>query len=231
MLKRPGAPGDIPCMNRLGGLAGLAFVALSGVIVVVSPFWPPLGTAPDAVHAYYSAHRLPFLVGNYVALLAIVPSFIQLAVMVRLVQRAEGEGGWKWITVLSTAIVAHALGGLALVIYQAVPFDERLSDLAGVAFATSLIGLGSFAAFGGWAITSTRALPAWCGWLGYPAAALCFFASLGSIWSEPASLAGGGLISAAAAGVFFAWCLAVSVALLRAGDASPVPALDPARAG
>jgi hypothetical protein len=206
------------------------FVALSGVIVVVSPFWPPLGTAPDVVHAYYAAHRLPFLIGNYLALLAIVPSFLQIAVIVKRVQQAEGEGGWKWITVLSTAIVAHALGGLALVVYQAVPFDERLSDLAGVAFATSLIGLGAFAAFTGWAITSTRALPGWSGWLGHPAAALCFFGSLGSIWSEPAWLAGGGLLSAAAAGVFFGWCLAVSIALLRAGDASPVLALNPARA-
>jgi hypothetical protein len=206
-------------MNRLGGLAGLVFVALSGVIVVVSPFWPPLGTPPDAVHAYYLAHRMPFLVGNYLALLAIVPSFVQLAVLVKRVHRAEGEGGWKWITVLSSAIVAHALGGLALVLYQAVPFDERLSDLAGVAFAISLIGLGSFAALTGWAITSTGALPGWSGWLGHPAAALCFAGSLGAIWAEPAWLAGGGLLSAAAAGVFFAWCGAVSVALLRAGTA------------
>src|SRR6185369_3766701 len=106
---------------RAAGIAGIIFFVLSGAIVVLSPFWPPLGASMVDVTQYYLHHRTPFLVGNYLAVAAAVPSFIQIAYVVMLFKRAEGESGWLWLTVLLSALFAHALGAVALLAYQAIP--------------------------------------------------------------------------------------------------------------
>jgi hypothetical protein len=210
---------------RWAGLTGLAFVALSGVVLFVAPFWPPAGASAQAVVDFYRAHRLPFLIGNGLALAAAVPSFVQLGALIVLIKKAEGERGWLWAATLVAVIVAHAVGAIALLAYQAVPFElgpghenvaKGLSDLGGVAFAGFLFIVAGFVLLTSWATWTTRVLPRALGHAGVPVAALCIVASLGGVITEPTWLAGGGLFSCLAAGAFFAWCGALSFVFLRA---------------
>jgi hypothetical protein len=209
---------------RIAGWAGVAFFVLSGVIVVAAPFWPPLGASAAEVVTWYRAHRMPFLVANYLAMVAAVPSFIQLAYLCMLVRRAEGERGWLWIAMLGSATLAHAMGALALTVYQAVPFQlaaaqaavaKGLSDLAGVAFAMFLTVLAGFLGVTAWALFATKVLPRWLAQATIPMAVVCFIGSFGAIWEEPRWLAGGGFFTAATCSTFFVWCLIVAVLFLR----------------
>lgn len=209
---------------RTAGVAGILFVVLSAAVVVLSPFWPPLGTQMPQVVQYYATHRTPFLVGNYLAALAAVPSFVQLAALVGLLKRAEGDRGWLWVAVLSAALFAHALGGGALLAYQAIPFQldvrqpgsaKALSDLAGSSFGFALIGAGGFAALTSWATFKTRALPGWFGLSGLLVALACFVASAGVVVTTPEWFAGGGTLTVAVTGLFLLWALALAVIFLR----------------
>ncbi|MFT3839274.1 MAG: hypothetical protein QM723_19990 [Myxococcaceae bacterium] len=209
---------------KTAGWAGVLFVVLSGVIVVVAPFWPPLGASAGEVATWYREHRMPFLVGNYLAIAAAVPSFVQLAALSMMIKRAEGEGGWLWIAVLGSVLLAHAAGAMALTAYQTVPFElgagqeavaKGLNDFAGTSFATFLCALSGFCLFNSWAVFKTGVLPRWYGGLGVPLVPLCLFASLGEIWSEPRWLAGGGLLTTAVTGLFFWWCGVLAVLMLR----------------
>jgi hypothetical protein len=210
---------------RLAGWCGIAFVVLSGVIVVVSPFWPPLGTSASEIVAYYRVHRMPFLWGNAIAIAAALPSFVQLAALVALFKRAEGDRGYAWIAVLCAAIFAHAVGVIALIAYQTVPFlldvppvAKACSDFAGVAFGCFLIALAGYVGLTSWATWKTRALPGWYAWLGVPIAGASLIGSLGAIFDQPAWLAGGGLLTTGIVGAFFAWCGVLAVLFLRAPE-------------
>ena len=215
---------------RAAGWGGVLFVVLSGAIVVLSPFWPPLGAPADVVVDYYREHRMPFLVGNYLAAAAAIPSFLQIGGLVMLIKRAEGERGWLWIAVLSSVVLAHAVGALALAAYQVVPFElgpgqeavaKGFSDFAGVAFAFFMAVLSAFVALTSWAVLETRVLPRWYAFLGVPIAGACLAGSLGSIWSEPAWLAGGGILDATATSAFFLWCLILALLFLRMPPGQP----------
>ena len=211
---------------KLAGWAGIAFVILSALIVVVSPFWPPLGAPAADVVAYYRVHRWPFLIGNYFAIAAVAPGFLQLAYLARLIQRAEGAEPWRWIAVLVAGVVAHAVGAAVLITYQVVPFEtdpgqeavaKGLSDLAGAGFALFLLTLLAFALTTSWAIYATKALPLWFAHFGILVALGSLVGSAGSIWTPP-WLAGGGLVSCAAVSTFFGWCFVLSVLFLRRGQ-------------
>jgi hypothetical protein len=209
---------------RLAGWSGIAFVVLSGVIVVLSPFWPPLGASTAEVVDYYRAHRMPFLVGNLIAIGAAVPSFAQIGALCLLIKKAEGEGGWLWIATFGSALLAHAIGALTLVAYQVVPFEldagnellaKGFNDLAGVAFASFLLVLTGFVGFASWGTLATRVLPRWFGVSGLVICLLCLLGSGGALVTEPKWFAGGGLYSANVTGLFFLWCGALAVLFLR----------------
>jgi hypothetical protein len=209
---------------RIPGWSGVAFVVLSGVIVVLSPFWPPLGANVAEVVDYYRAHRMPFLIGNLIAVGAAVPSFAQIAALCMLIKRAEGDGGWMWLAVMGNAVLAHAVGAVALVAYQVVPFEldagnallaKGFNDFAGVTFACFLLVLSGFVGFTGWALLKTKVLPRWFGLSAIPIALLCLHASVGALITEPRWLAGGGLASANVTGLFFLWCGVLAVIFLR----------------
>ena len=214
---------------RIPGWSGVAFVVLSCVIVVLSPFWPPLGASTAEVVEYYRGHRMPFLVGNLIAIGAAVPSFAQIAALCMLFKRAEGDSGWLWMAVLGSAVLAHAVGALALVAYQVVPFEldagnellaKGFNDFAGVAFGCFLLVLSGFVGFSGWATLKTGALPRWFGLSAIPIALLCLHGSAGALTTEPRWLAGGGLYSATVTSLFFLWCAVLAVLFLRMPEKS-----------
>jgi len=212
-------PGPDGADLRLGGVAGVAFVVLSVVIVFAAPFWPPLGASAADVVAWHTAHRMPFLVGNFLAVAAAVPSLVQLAVVVALIKRAD-ERGWLWLAVLASAVLAHAVGATVLMVYQAIPFvlddagaAKALSDLAGAGFALFLLPLGAFLSFTTWAIRRTRIFPAWLGHVGVALALVVFAGSVGAIVAD-GPLAGGGAVTAWSVTAFFVWCLALSIVMI-----------------
>ncbi len=220
---------------KIAAWCGITFVLLSGVIVVLSPFWPPLGASTAEVVSYYREHRIAFLIGNFIAIGAAVPSFAQIAALCMLIKKAEGEHGWLWLAVLGAALLAHAVGAMALVAYQVVPFElgagqeavaRGFNDFAGVAFASFLLIVTGFVGFTSWAVLSTECLPRWFGLSGIPLAVFCLHASGGALTSEPRWLAGGGLASAAVTSLFFLWCGALSVLFLR-GDYLGAPSRTP----
>ncbi|MFT3713883.1 MAG: hypothetical protein QM817_39995 [Archangium sp.] len=209
---------------RVPAWFGFLFVILSGVIVVLSPFWPPLGASTAEVVTYYRDHRIPFLLGNLIAIGAAVPSFVQIAALCMLIKKAEGEGGWLWLAVLGSSVLAHAAGSIALIAYQVVPFEldagqeavaKGFNDFAGVSFACFLLILTGFVGFTGWAVLKTECLPRWFGLSTIPLSVACLHASAGALTTEPRWLAGGGLASAGVTSVFFLWCAALSVLFLR----------------
>ncbi|APR76137.1 Hypothetical protein A7982_01484 [Minicystis rosea] len=208
---------------KIAGWGGIAFAILSGAVLILSPFWPPLGASSAEVVTYYRAHRLPFLIGNYLAILASVPSLAQLAYLTRLFKRAEGDEGWLWIAVLSAGVIAHAVAAVVLTVYQVIPFAldpgqeavaKGLSDLAGVGFALVFLPMLAFVLATTWATYATGVLPHWYGHLGIPVSVICLIGSAGSIWAPPL-LAGGGLISCVCVGVFVTWCFVLAILMLR----------------
>lgn len=215
---------------RVAGWSGILFVVLSGFLLLLAPFWPPVGASAESIVAFYTAHRSAFLFGNALAIAAAIPSFVQISVLAMLIKRAEGPAGWLWLAVVAAALVAHGVGALALIAYQAVPFQlgegqlavaKGLSDLGGVAFAATIFAMGGFAGFTAWAIKATKVLPAWVGSFGGVTAVVC--AACGGIGLLTASvplLAGGGLVECGALGLFCGWCLAISAVFLQRKNAS-----------
>ena len=207
---------------KVAGWAGIVFLVLSCVVVVVSPSWPSLGATQGEVVAYYRAHRLPFLVGNYLAIAALIPGFVQLGFLVGVFRRAEGEGGWLWIVVLGSGVAAYALGGAVLVVYQVIPFEleagqeavaKGFSDLGGAGLALFLLAQLGYVLAVTWASVATRALPRWHAALGVGVAILSLTGSLGAIVTPPL-LAGGGPGSCVPAGAFFVWNTVIAVIFL-----------------
>ena len=215
---------------RIAGWSGILFVVLSGAVLVLAPFWPPVGASAESIVAFYAAHRSAFLFGNALAIAAAIPSFAQIAVLAMLIKRAEGPDGWRWLAVLAAAIVAHGVGAVALVAYQAVPFElgegqlaiaKGLSDFGGLAFAATLLAMGGFAALTSWANSATRVLPGWVGAYGVIAAVVCVVCGgIGLMVSSVPLLAGGGLVECGALGLFCGWCLAISAVFLQRKNAS-----------
>ena len=209
---------------RIAGWSGIAFVVLSCVIVVLSPFWPPLGASAAEVVEYYRAHRMPFLIGNLIAIAAAIPSFAQIAGLCMLIKKAEGESGWMWLAVFGAALLAHAVAAVALIAFQVVPFSldagqeavaKGMNDLAGVAFACFILILTGFLGFASWATLKTKVLPRWFSMSGLAFAVACLFGSAGALTSEPRWLAGGGIFCATVTCLFFVWCGVLAVLFLK----------------
>lgn len=146
--------------------------------------------------------------------------------LVHLMRRAEGEPSWG-----STAALASVIIFVAYVLLdshwqtaaQLDDIDPQLAlfafDAGNIGFADAWLALGSFAAAGGWVIVSTRMVSPALGWLAIVSAAGFVAARLvwtSSLWLVPYAL-------------FWAWVIAVNVALLR-GSAGPSPTSEPAAA-
>lgn len=208
--------------TRLAGWSGIAFVILSAVFPVLAPLWPPAGASAAELHAYFSQHHAPFLVGNYLAVVASLPSFLQLGALAVLFHARVGLT-WKWVSAIIASSVAHAVGALVLAGFQATAFLARgeVSEAAHAAAELSNVGFGFFlvvlsgASFClALAFVESKLVPAWLAWLGVPTAVLVLAASLGAIWPVGV-FAAGGLVTVAAFSLFCGWTMLTSVAILR----------------
>jgi len=110
--------------NRIAGWSGIVFSILSLAVlpVVISPAPPAVGVPGAEVAAWFDAHRTGFLIGNYLGILAFVPGFVQLAVLVASIRKAEPEGGWLAYLVFGSGTFAYAVFACSLCVFQALPF-------------------------------------------------------------------------------------------------------------
>lgn len=223
MTATPSADG--PPGRRLAGVAGIVFAVLSLIVIPLSPETPPpLGSSPAEIAGYYAAHRLPFLIGNYLGVAAFVPGFIQLAFLAALIRRAEGQDGWLSMLVLSSGTFVYGVGAAVLLVFQAVPFLigpgregalEAMASLANAGFALIFLAGLAFVLAVVWATLSTGALPRWFAYAGVLVAIVSLAQSAGAIVTEPRWLAGGGLATSLAFMAFFGWLFALGVIFVR----------------
>src|SRR5215831_11036415 len=110
-------------MRRLGGIAGLLFVVLTGAPLLIAPPPPPAGTAVADVVRFYTSNRDALLFSDWLAALRIVPSFVFFACVVTIVREAEGERAWLWLLSLMGLIGAFASVIVMTVLAAILPFS------------------------------------------------------------------------------------------------------------
>jgi hypothetical protein len=207
--------------DRLGAVAGVAFVVLIFVSVAVAD--PQRGVSDQELQRWWadSGNRNSFVLSMYTLLLA-SPLFLVFVSRLRMRMRAADAAGWVDTVFACGIVVATALGVCAVlrgVVASSVRFaDEPLPGVDTLRFATDL-------AYSAWdlvilfvavlvAVASilsllTRALPRWLGWLGVPV--VLGSAILLAAHSAPLAIP-----------LLHIWVLATSVQLWRAPAAAPI---------
>jgi hypothetical protein len=208
--------------QRLGGIAGIAFSVLSLIVIPLAlPPPPPLGASAAETAVYFAAHRMPFLVGNYLGIAAFVPGFVQLAIFAARVRRLEGPNGWLSGFALASGTFTYAVFGCSLVVFQILPFLTADAGMfafhtfANVWFALDGLAALPFVLALGWVAKETTALPR--SFVPFSAVIGIFLLvmSLGSFSATPEWLAGGGPATAIGFVGFFAWTFVWSIAMIR----------------
>lgn len=213
--------------RKLAGVSGIIYVILSSfvAITVQGDFLPTTGSSPQAIVDFYAKHRVGFLIGNYLGVLALVLSVPFTAYLTQVVRRREGEAGFAGLTLFGLGLLAHAMGATCLGLFQALPLVEApalakvVSDLANLAFGFCFVLIAGFAAAAAWAILATDALPRWAGWTSLALAPAALVVSLGTIVTT-GPLAAGGMVTLGVFVAYLAWAAAVSVVLLRTDEVS-----------
>lgn len=219
-----------PKGRKVAAFAAIAFMFLQLVVfpMMAPQPLPALGEGAELAATYFAARKMTFLIGNYLGVLGILPGVITTAYLGALLRKREGDGGFLWMLVLSSGLVALTVGAVDLIIFQAVPFlaapglevgAKALSDLSEAAFALMFLPVGLFTASFAWAIFSTKVLPRWTAVFALFVTAVGFVASLGSIWTTKPLVAGGPLTSLALV-LFSTWFGSLAVPLLRARASS-----------
>lgn len=215
--------------QRIAGWCGLVFTALSLIVIPLTASGdvplPAVGGSGEAFARWFSLHKTGFLVGNYLGIAAFVPGMVQLAVLAALFRKQDDDEHWFGAFVLATGTFTYCVFACSLVAFQALPFlVDPASPQASLAMGTlasiwfSLDGLAAlpFLLAVGWATLATKdVLPRWFASFTWVVTALAIVMSLGSIWIEPAWLAGGGPATIAGFFAFFVWTGVLSVVMLR----------------
>ena len=217
--------------DQIAAIAGLVFIAL----ILASFFTPDTPSADSSTEtiaaelaADQSAHQVSLLLG----FLADIAFLVFLAGLWSRLRRYEGVGGmFAGLFVVAGAVFAATIAvseGLYLALVQGAGTDEpaALRTLVvldnWVGAATVPAGVAMFLG-ASMAVLTTRALPAWVGWLA-AVTGLLLVVSLGAVFDDGEE----GVLGFAGFGgflLFLVWVLATSIVLLmRAGrDTSPTP--------
>jgi hypothetical protein len=217
-----GGDGDGVSSQRLAGVCGLVFVAVTAAPLLLAPLPPQSGAPATDVITFYTTHRDALLFGGWLAAVGLVPSFVFLARIVALVHELEDEPAWLWLVAL-LGLVGTIAGVIALTFLAAVlPYSAAgagpqvarvFSDLLGLAFAVYFFPIAAFFVAVGRVITMSGGLPRWLGFTAYLVAAAGMPATLGMFvgWSP---LAPGGVYSLAAFSLQVLWWFAASLVLI-----------------
>lgn len=211
---------------RIAGWAGIAFGLLSVVVVPMTAGTSPppsLGGEGPAFAAWYRAHRVGFLVGNWLGIAAFIPGFVQLAVLAARLRAAPRGQGWGGL-VLATGTFTYSVFACSLIVFQALPFVVApahaeaayvLGTLCSLWFSLDGLAAVPFVLAVGAAAAATGALPRSFVRASWATAVLAVVMSLGSLKASPAWLAAGGLLTFFGFGAFFAWTTWLAVVFLR----------------
>ena len=156
---------------------------------------------------------------------AFVPGFVQLAVLAALFRKKDDEDRWFGAFVLASGTFTYCVFACSLAVFQALPFlvdpaspqaSLAAGTIASVWFALDGLAAVPFLLAVAWATLATKeVLPRWFASFTWVVTALAIVMSLGSIWIEPAWLAGGGPATIAGFFAFFVWTGVLAVVMLR----------------
>src|SRR5262245_9064343 len=200
-------------LGRVTGVAGIATVVLSFVVLVDSRLEPPFSAGADEFLTHY---RSPNTVasdsrsfGLTIAVVSLVWFVVALSTLLR---RAEGEVPWRSSVAMVSGVLFAALvlsGSEVAAAFRADDLDPQIAryafDESQAAFANARVALGSFAVCCGWIIASTGYLPRWLGWLAIASGvglALSRISWTSPIWLLPYAM-------------FWLWVIIVAILLLR----------------
>ena len=204
-------------LARATGAAGLVGMVLVFVpiIAMASLGEPAFEATREEVAAFFrnTAEASWADAAGTVALLGLVALTWFMVGLCLLLRRAEGEPPWRstvalvfgalFATYLFTDTSWDAAGN------RGADLDPGLAhfafDLGNLGFANAWVTMGSFAAFGGWAVLATRAFSRWLGWLMVVSGiglVLSRFVWTTNVWLVPYAL-------------FWIWVVVVCVRLLR----------------
>jgi hypothetical protein len=204
-------------MARATGAAGLVGMVLVFVpiIALASLGEPPFDATREQVVAFFRnmAESSWADLAEAVLLLGVVALTSFVVGLCLLLRRAEGEPAWR----STVALVFGALFAAFLFTNtsgsaagnRGAGVDPGLAhfafDMGNLGFANAWVSMGTFAAFGGWVVLTTRVFSRWLGWLMVASGvglALSRFVWTRDVWLMPYAL-------------FWIWVVIASVRLLR----------------
>ena len=212
---------------RVGGAAGIAFVILFVISLVIQGTPPLLDDPIDDVRESFDD---AYLVGDYLGALAFVFFFLYfLSALRALLGRAEGGAGTWSRTAYAAGIVGLVLGGagstfgLTLALRGGETWDDStvrlLTDLSTVAFSSQSLVMGAFVLASSVVIIQTEVLWRWLGWAGLVAALL---GTVGAAWlidgDDEGFLA---IIQLVGLGLILIWVLLVGIAMVLKESLDP----------
>jgi cytochrome bd-type quinol oxidase subunit 2 len=208
--------------QRLGGLAGIVFVALF-IANLFTPSTPDADDPSSGLAREIADDRTGHVFSVYLDGLSLVAFLIFLAALWSLLRRAEPEPGASLVALLgglALSTIVLVSGGVYLALVEAA--DERrepaairaLLELDSIIFIPA--GFAIVALYAGIALSAipTRSLPSWLGWSA-AAFAVLFAVTLLGIFSRDDE--GGPLGIAFFLGLLaqFLWILAAGVVMIR----------------
>ena len=204
-------------MARATGGAGLAGIVLLFVpITAMSSLGEPAFEATReevAVFFRNTAESSWADAAGTVALLGLVALTWFMVGLCLLLRRAEGEPPWRSTAALvfGALFAAYLFTGASWEAAgnRGADIDPGLAhfafDMGNIGFANAWVSMGSFAAFGGWAVLTTEVFSRWLGWLMVASGvglALSRFAWTTNTWLLPYTL-------------IWIWVIAVCIRLLK----------------
>jgi hypothetical protein len=204
-------------MARATGAAGLVGMVLVFVpiIALASLGEPPFDATVEQVVAFFRniAESSWADLAEAVLLLGVVALTWFMVGLCLLLRRAEGEPAWRSTVALvfgalfAAFLLTNTSGSAAS--NRGADVDPGLAafafDMGNLGFANAWVSMGTFAAFGGWVVLTTRVFSRWLGWLMVASGvglALSRFVWTRDLWLVPYAL-------------FWIWVVIASVRLLR----------------
>jgi hypothetical protein len=219
--------------DQIAGIAGVVFIALI-VASFFTPDTPSADSAAEAIAAELAADRSAHQVSLLLGFLADIAFLVFLPGLWSRLRRYEGAGGlFSGIFVVAGAVFASTIlvsEGLYLALVQgADTVGDDLAVLRTLVVLDNWVGASTVSAGAAMflgvtmAVLTTRALPAWLGWLA-AVTGLLLVVSLGAVFDTSEE----GVLGFAGFGgflLFLIWVLATSIVLLmKAGrDTAPTP--------
>lgn len=210
---------------RLWRVAGALAVAHVAIMFAGAPGTPLLGATKADVASFFVTGSMPGrFIGGYVEYLGFLVFLVGAALFSRLLRGRTETSGWLAACVHASAVtyvavtIASGFAAGAAALYDGhhgAPLSTitTVDDVRNFAYFLSIGVLGVFTLAVAAAVRSTRALPTWLAWTGFPVGV----AMVGAVpaarlgWVDYASL------------LWVAWFLALAVVALRGPRATSLP--------